>query len=84
MILETMLNGALSVVNWFFGFLPDINIPGELISAIATLYNVWSETSFIIPYSAILQCLMVVIGIYVIEFVVSSSSWVIRKIPTVS
>lgn len=84
MITAFILATVFAFVGWLISLFPAIPIPEVFATSISYLLGILSTISFFLPVEAFKNCFLAVLGVYGIKLLISLSSYVIRKIPTIS
>jgi len=84
MLGELILDAVFAGIVWFIGLLPAVPIPEAVPSGITYVFNLLATVGFLLPLSTVANVLTIVLSVYALKFLISSSSFVARKIPTIS
>ena len=82
MITELFFNMIFSVVDIVLTVIPSFNVP--VLGSLAGVIELFSLSSFLVPWNAVLNCLLIAFVFYNLATVTSIVNWVIRKIPGLS
>lgn len=83
MFFSLIFDPIFSGVNAFLGFLPEIPIPEAVPAGVTYVFNLLASVGFLLPLDTVANVLIIVLSVYGIKFLVSSTSYVARKIPTI-
>ena len=89
MILKTILDIIMGIVDLFFGFLPNIpQLPSDMLDSISSFFDlIFSNLSilgFLVRISTVKFLLPCVLAIIMIEHIYNLIMWIARKIPFLS
>jgi len=84
MLLTFFLDFIFNSLNYVVSLFPVVALPSGFGTALSTFFAALGALAWFLPLGAITDCLTVIFTIYAIEFIFSFSSWLFRKVPTVS
>jgi len=84
MIFEIVLTPIFATINYLLTLLPVFPNPPEVTNAIVWVFSKINAFSFMLPTVEIQNALTIIFAYYAIVFTVSGTSWVFRKIPSLS
>jgi len=84
MLIELFLDPIFIAINAFLGFIPEVPIPEAVSTGITYVFNLVGSVGFLLPLDTVANVLIIVLAVYGIKFLVSSTSYVARKVPTIS
>jgi len=79
-----ILDAVFGGIVWFVSIIPTITVPSGVSSGIEYFFSILGTLGFILPLTAIGTCLTIILSVYILKFTISSTSYVARKIPTIS
>lgn len=82
MITEKILNMIFNLVDSIANLIPNLSI--NLVGSLAGLIEIFSLSSFFIPWGTIIQCMIAAFALYNLSNVMSLVNWIIKKIPGLS
>lgn len=82
MITELFFNMIFSVVDIVLSVIPSFNVP--VLGSLAGVIELFSLSSFLVPWNAVLNCLLIAFVFYNLSTVTSVVNWVTKKIPGLS
>lgn len=84
MIVTLFLDAIFGGIVWLIGLLPAVPIPEALPMGIGQVFSLIASVGFLLPLETVGYCLTIILVVYGIKFFISSTSYVARKIPTIS
>jgi len=84
MLLELILTPLFVTVDWVLGLFPVIAMPTGMESGLGNAFGLVRGLSVFIPVDTFFIVLSIYFSVYALEFLISFSSWLFRKVPTLS
>jgi hypothetical protein len=84
MIFELLITPLFALANFLMSLFPTVAMPSAMAGYLNQAFGLVRGLSIFVPVDTFFTVLGVVFTVYGIEFLVSFSSWLFRKIPTLS
>lgn len=85
MIFDGIMMWFTDISVWLVNLLPKVDMAGEVDpSKSANFFNVIGRVACLIPLGTVIQIFVLIINIYVIEFLFATGNYLINKIPGIN
>lgn len=84
MLIELFLVPIFALVDFILGVLPTMALPPDMVSYLNTAFLLVSSLGAVVPLDTFRNVILVIVTVYGLQFLVSLSNWVFRKVPTIS